>query len=68
MTTRLRALDPAVFPARVNLLLQREDTVGQPVSGHVDSSQAALFQEIYLVGQSRDIGSSTGVGCSLHDP
>jgi hypothetical protein len=42
--------DSTVLPARVNLLLQRDDSVGQPVGGYTDSSQAALFQEINLVG------------------
>jgi hypothetical protein len=32
------------------LLLQRGVSAGQPVSGHTDSSQATLFQEINLVG------------------
>jgi hypothetical protein len=33
-----RILDPAVLPARVNLLLQKADSVSQPVGGHADSS------------------------------
>jgi hypothetical protein len=49
-------LDPDVLLVWVNLLLQREHSVGQLVGGHVDSSQVTLFQEIYLVGQSRGIG------------
>jgi hypothetical protein len=42
--------DSAIHPARMNLLLQRDDSAGQLVSGHTDSSQAMLFQEINLVG------------------
>jgi hypothetical protein len=42
--------DSAVLLAQVNLLLQRGVSAGQPVSGHTDSSQATLFQEINLVG------------------
>jgi hypothetical protein len=42
--------DSAVLPARVNLLLQRDHSVGQPVDGHTDTSQAMLFQEVNLVG------------------
>jgi hypothetical protein len=42
--------DSVVLPARVNLLLQRDDFAGQPVGGHKDSSQATLFQEINIVG------------------
>jgi hypothetical protein len=49
-------LGPVVLPAWVNLLLQREDSVGQSVGGHTDSSQAALFQEINFVGQCCDMG------------
>jgi hypothetical protein len=49
-------LEPAILPAQVNLLFQREDSTGQPLGGHADSSQATLFQEINLVGQSHDMG------------
>jgi hypothetical protein len=42
--------DSALLPARVNLFLQRGNSVGQPVGGHIDSSQATLFQEVNLVG------------------
>jgi hypothetical protein len=38
------------------------------VGSLVDSSQAMLFHEINLVGQSHDRGSSRGVGSSLHNP
>jgi hypothetical protein len=63
-----RILDPGVFTARVNLFLQKDDSAGQPVGDHVDSSQATLFQETYLVGQSRNMGEFKGIGSSLHDP
>jgi hypothetical protein len=53
-------LDPTVFPARVNLLLQREDSVGQPVGNHADSIQVMLFHEIYLLGQRRNMGAFKG--------
>jgi hypothetical protein len=45
-----RVFDSTVLPACVNLLVQRNDSVGQPVSNHTDSSQAALFQEINFIG------------------
>jgi hypothetical protein len=48
--------DSAVLPARVNLLLQRDDSTGQPVGDHTDSSQAALCQEVNLVSQGYDMG------------
>jgi hypothetical protein len=31
-------LEPAILPAEVNLLFQREDSMGQPLGGHADSS------------------------------
>jgi hypothetical protein len=49
-------MDSAVLSARVNLFLQRDDLVGQPVGGHIDSSQATFLQEVSLVGQGRDMG------------
>jgi hypothetical protein len=36
-------LEPALLPAWVNLLFQREDPAGQPVGSHADSSQVVLF-------------------------
>jgi hypothetical protein len=44
----------------MNLLFQREDSAGQPLGGHTDSSQATLLQEINFVGQSRDMGEFKG--------
>jgi hypothetical protein len=38
-----RVLESNVLSARVNLFLQRDDSVGQPVGGHTDSSQATIF-------------------------
>jgi hypothetical protein len=49
-------LESVVFLARVNLFLQRDDSAGQPVGGHTDSSQVVLFHEIDLVGQVHDLG------------
>jgi hypothetical protein len=49
-------LESAVLPAWVNLLFQRDDSAGQPMGGHTDSSQAALFQEINFVGQGHAMG------------
>jgi hypothetical protein len=49
-------LDSTVLPSWVNLFLQRNDSVSQTVGGHIDSSQAMLFQEINLVGQGCDMG------------
>jgi hypothetical protein len=51
-----RVLEPAVFLARVNLLFQSEDSLGQLVGGHADSSQVTFLQEINIVGQRRDMG------------
>jgi hypothetical protein len=51
-----RVLESTVFLARVNLFLQRDDSVGQPMGGHVESGQAALFQEIDFIGQCHDRG------------
>jgi hypothetical protein len=45
-----------VLLAWVNLFLQRDDSAGQPVGSHADSSQAMLLQEIYLAGHGRDMG------------
>jgi hypothetical protein len=42
-------LDSAVFLARVSLLLQREDSMGQPVGGHADSSEAVPFKRFILL-------------------
>jgi hypothetical protein len=49
-------LESAVLLARVNLLFQRDDSAGQPMGGHTDSSQAAHFQEINFVGQGHAMG------------
>jgi hypothetical protein len=49
-------LESVVLPAQVNLFLRRDDSVGQLVGGHADSSQATHFQEINLVSQGHDIG------------
>jgi hypothetical protein len=46
-----QVFESTVLPTRVNLLLQRDDSMGQPVGGHVDLSQVMLFQEINLIGQ-----------------
>jgi hypothetical protein len=51
-----RVLESIVLPAQVNLLFQRDDSVGQPMGSHVDSSQAALIREINFVGQGHDVG------------
>jgi hypothetical protein len=36
-------MESTVLPARVNLFFQRDDSVGQPIGSHTDSSQAMLF-------------------------
>jgi hypothetical protein len=51
-----RVLDSAVLPAQVTLFLQRDDSVGQPVGGHADSSLVTLLHKVNLVGQGRDMG------------
>jgi hypothetical protein len=42
-------LESAVLPARMDLFLQWLHSAGQPMSGHTDSYQAFLLQEIDLV-------------------
>jgi hypothetical protein len=44
------ALETTILLARVNLLLQRLDSAGQPVGSHAHASQAFPFQEVDLVG------------------
>jgi hypothetical protein len=39
----------------VDLFLQRDDSIGQPKGGYIDSYQATLLQGIDLVGQSNDV-------------
>jgi hypothetical protein len=51
-----QVLESVVFPPWVDLFLQREDSVGQPMGGHADSSQASLFQVVDFVGQSCNMG------------
>jgi hypothetical protein len=51
-----RVLESAILPAQVNFLFQRDNLTGQPMGGHIDSSLAALFQEINFIGQGRDMG------------
>jgi hypothetical protein len=48
-----RILESTVLPAWVNLVFKRDNSTDQPVGDHVDSSQAALFQEMNLVDQGR---------------
>jgi hypothetical protein len=50
-----RVLESVVLPTRVNMLFQRDNSAGQPVGSHADSSQVVIFQEINLVGQGRDM-------------
>jgi hypothetical protein len=49
-------LESVVLPVQVNLFLRRDDSVGQLVGGHAESSQTTLFQVINLVSQGHDIG------------
>jgi hypothetical protein len=44
-----------MFPTRVDMFLQGDDSVGQPMGGYADSCQAVLFQGINFVGQSSDV-------------
>jgi hypothetical protein len=43
-------LDPFVLPTRVNLLLQGNDSMGQPVGDHANSDHIELFQLADLFG------------------
>jgi hypothetical protein len=43
-------LSSAIFPLWMNLFLQGNDSVGQPMGGDTDFGQATLFQGIDLVG------------------
>jgi hypothetical protein len=45
----------AIFPTRVDLFLQRDDSVGQLMGSYAESCQATLFQGIDLVGQSSNV-------------
>jgi hypothetical protein len=45
-------MESAVFPTRVDLFLQRNDFVSQPMGGHVDPCQTLIFQVDDFVGQS----------------
>jgi hypothetical protein len=38
-----RMLHSAIFPTRMNLFLQRDNSMGQPMGGHTNSYQVALF-------------------------
>jgi hypothetical protein len=38
-----RILNSDVFPSRLNLFLQRDDSAGQPIGGHTNSCQVVLF-------------------------
>jgi hypothetical protein len=40
----------------VNLIFKRDDSTGQPMGSHTDSSRATYFQEIHFVGQGHDMG------------
>jgi hypothetical protein len=41
-----RILESAVLPTRVDLFLQRKDSMGQPMGSHADSCQALLFEKV----------------------
>jgi hypothetical protein len=45
-----RVLESTIFLAWVDLFLQRNDSVGQPMAGHADSHQALFLQEVDLLG------------------
>jgi hypothetical protein len=49
-------LDPVVFPARMDLLFQRNDLEGQPVGGHTDSHQTKPLEFADSVGEGLDDG------------
>jgi hypothetical protein len=51
-----QVLESTVLPVWVNLFFQTNDSMGHPTGGHVDSSQAMLFQEINFVGQGHNMG------------
>jgi hypothetical protein len=51
-----RVLESTVFSTWMDLFLQWEDSVSQPMGGHIDSSEALLFQVIDFVGQSSKLG------------
>jgi hypothetical protein len=51
-----RVLASAIFPTRVDLFLQGDDSAGQPMGSYADSCRAALLQGIDLVRQSSDVG------------
>jgi hypothetical protein len=45
-------LGSAVFPTRLNLFLQRLDSMGQPMGGYARTGQTFIFHKIDLVDQS----------------
>jgi hypothetical protein len=49
-------LDSAILLAQVNLFLQGDGSVGQPISGHANFSQTVLLQEVNHGGQGLDMG------------
>jgi hypothetical protein len=61
-------MESTVFPARVDLFLQGNNSAGQPMGGHIDSYQAVLFQEIDLVGQLRNVGEFERSGLFAPSP
>jgi hypothetical protein len=47
-----QVLESTILTAWMDLFLQREDSVGQPMGHHADSYQDPLFQVVNFVGQS----------------
>jgi hypothetical protein len=45
-----QVLGSAILPPRVDLFLQRNDSVDQPMGGYTDSDLATLLQGIDLIG------------------
>jgi hypothetical protein len=61
-------LDSTIFPTQVDLFLQGDDSVGQPIGGYTDSYQALLFQGVNLVSQSSDMREFERSGFLLQVP
>jgi hypothetical protein len=46
-------LNPTVFLARMELVLHWDDSLGQPIGDHADSSESESFELAYFLSQSK---------------
>jgi hypothetical protein len=50
-------LESTILPTRMDLLVQRLESAGQPMGGHTHACQALLFQEVNLIDQGHHLRS-----------